>query len=631
MSMDMIGNGNLPCVYSESIIVDENENKIEVNYIIPDYFNSRGHITWGSPDFLINDIYFVSVMVGDIDFSLENIQDLLHKIIIEQARSDEELFLSQNHILLRQFSNFKEFDKEKYIDVTINHKNYFDHIFDIKASDNINLLSFIVYFQNNNTNPFFVGPCSVDSIKKDRKYALSSTVLERDSQIYKGSFHEMEEGVIMSGVVHDDNASFLSKRIVHNYKLSIIRNFTEYETIEMPQEKQFKIKKPLWSFGKTRESRIQGVYVFCIFSCDLEDFLPPHIRFLINSRAYEYNYNILANKIQADLTIDGVSITNTLFGGLRPIKINHQNSDERFFEIVGYIPTNKTTGSVRLNVTINHSFSATHSNQINFALLDFMFGGYFNHTHNDFFLNKNSDVYSKFAENYLKLLSSKYKLNSEELLYEKAIIETTLSGNIEEKTKIKLINNLRIEYEEFKKTFKGNALNTNYSISHDSLVKNFQKFRQGKAPIYIEHGYKGYVTVGELDQDLKSQANKLKTNNPAEIIPGVQNVIPKYILGKDLQESEINSNTVSNILDPEALLQENLNFYNTSEDPSIEAQENFDIILQTSTTEEVQTSPTTLLVEEEESISAGIFGLEEMTNTGLSLATTAYQYRPKKN
>ena len=80
MSVDLIGNGNLPCVYTKNVEINETvlllRDEIKVSCVVYDFINSNGDLMWTDKEFLNNEIYVYSLVLYDIQDVL-NMQKIL--------------------------------------------------------------------------------------------------------------------------------------------------------------------------------------------------------------------------------------------------------------------------------------------------------------------------------------------------------------------------------------------------------------------------------------------------------------------------------------------------------------------------------------------------------------------------
>ena len=557
MSVDIIGNGNLPCVYTKNIYIEEKEELLIVSNLIYDFINSNGDPMWTDFGFLNNEVYVYSVVlynineIVDIQSILLNNSELVQKIKLgDVIKSNLSLSEIQTTGLQQQVMT----------NSNVVYSTEFTHKLDL--SGDLHIVSFIAYDIEAQANvsvmdadkKFFIGPMLIDTVKESSlgtsEYVQASETFLKDAELYKGSFHAMQNGKKMSGVVHDNNSVDL-KILENNYntKVAVIRNYDQiykrqeidYGNLEL-ELKDF-ISKPLLSIGGQTTQSIR-------FYVKVD---PITTGLVLNSSILaRYNYlKIVDNlKVQCFLTgtaDDELEITlqqapdqfsetgDILF---RNIRINHSpNSRDMFFETVAYIPPIYQTMKTSFKLLVR----LVNSQQSGEEILNSFFTKNPDTVVSNFLQVNTTDTYKKdFVKNLLIALSLKYDMIQEDIKKETLLLISGLKGSHSELYKQRLANIFVETYLSLRADFSAiqPSINTN-EIEFETEVIDLNNFFKNKAQRYIPNygerdtnesytffSYGNLVSVVDLQRVLEEQNRYIDPNKPLAILQGRQQLAP---------------------------------------------------------------------------------------------------------
>lgn len=545
MTLEMIGNANLPCVYTENIVLDETLQEVRIECMIPDIINSKGHSLWSGRDFLNKEVYLNS-MVSTSSRDIDNIQSLLYDKngkILRMRLSDTNIDIAQD---------------------SIKYKATFSHYIPQELSDgDVAVISFLSYdlISNDNTQilskdySYFLGPIIVDQIKTSGAYNLECFTLIKNGAFYRGSFHNMGTQ-LMNGVIHDNKSQNLSKSLNgKNYKLCIIPDFSKkygtrkfFSTASTTEE--YVTKPPLWSYYRHDDK----VKVRCIFSSQLQNSLPFPIQKLSESPLVKYNYLKIIDNITATFSAEGKPLVQKPEDKIRNIRVNHElGSGESFFVVEGEITA--PSGIINLNININHEFPSDSD------LLNMIFGNVESIATN-FVEKKTNEAYAEFVRSFMKVASCRFLMNITDIEAEKTLLISSLCGNISQAAKEKFKEVYLVTYQELANRFNTIRQPYTYSKTYHSNDRNYYNFKIQKNPSYFDeqHVKSGYLT----NEDLTTALKESRILSPGQDIPGYgltgelrqgpQQLFPSRIITKSVYGEDGLTN---------GLIQSNLEYYPT--------------------------------------------------------------------
>jgi hypothetical protein len=502
MTLEMIGNANLPCVYTENIVLDETLQEVRVDCMVPDIVDSKGHLLWSGREFLNKEVYLNS-MIATSSRDVDNIQSLLYE--------------NKGKILRMRLSDIINFDKTQN---SIKYKATFSHYIPQELSDgDVAVVSFLSYdlVSKNNTQilsqdySYFLGPIIIDQIKTSGAYNLECFTLIKNGIFYRGSFHSMGTQ-LMNGVIHDSKSQNLSKSLSRkNYKLCIISDFSKkYHPRRFfstgGSSEDYITKPPLWSYYR-HEGEVK---VRCIFSSQLQNALPFAIRKLSESPLVKYNYFKLIDSITATFSLEGKPLVQNPEDKIRNIRVNHEPGfGELFFVVEGEVTA--PSGIINLNININHEFP-------NDSDLLYMIFGDVESIATNFVERGTNEAYTEFVRSFIKIASCRFVMDQRAIETEKNLLINSLCGNISQAAKERLKEVYLIIYNQLANKFNTIRQPYTYNKTYQSNDRNYHNFKTQKNPSYFDEGQvnTGYLT----NEDLITALKERRILKPGQDIPG---------------------------------------------------------------------------------------------------------------
>jgi hypothetical protein len=567
MSRELIGNGNLPCVYTSDIFVNESESKVSVSYDIYDFVDSRGQYTWTTKEFLTNEIYLFSIIIYD-EAQLASIQEILQFENATMQKEKLENIVFSTATVLNPIKNS-----------TVTYKTTIDHQCDL--SGDLHILSVLAYDieKQAGTNiietkqKFFIGPTTLDTIKiasnPSSGYELRSQFFKnQDKKLYEGSFHLMPNGQPMTGVIHDESSVPLERESLSNQnpKLSILRDYFNIYPGQAIVPIEFSditkaISKPLWSFNDN--------LVTCIFKVDRLNVTSN------TSTIARHNYFKVLNSITAKIYKS--TTEPEAFQESRPltnIRVNHQsNSGEMFYEISAIIPDHlmSDTSGINLKVTANFTIDSGAT------LLDKFFSpfGSIEQNKSNFLNTDTEDNYKTFIKMFLIALSLRYEITNEQIVTEMHILFSSLGGKASPAYKEILVSLFDYMYSNLLQQYTTN-IGTQYTTEKQSSSGqiDLNNLKNNKFPEYFKFtspsGFSPnqyfsstqfYMPIKDLQRRLEDESRRVFDKGVGEIFEGNQQIMPATYLNRNIY------NIPLNVFNGD--IAQNLNYYKTNENPGL--------------------------------------------------------------
>lgn len=559
MSLELIGNGILPYVHTDNIMVEEKSATLKYNCKVYDYFidfNSNT-LLWTDSAFLDSEIFLCSfVTVGnkitdgrDLIQRMNNRNEFdsvvtkhLGKVIDDtlKNRQNQRRLQNPNSLTIAQPSS----------DDTVFYSQQFNHNLDTldNTSGNVYVYTFIFYKIEEGSNiidknnKFLIGPALLDIVRENGIYKTTSYTLTLNGSIYRGPTNTRNiNSRPQSGVLGGQPLGVAQQS--RNPKLYVSRvynmRYPEKELVKYNNNTfDFNISIPMWSFWHdTNEDLVKVRALFGFKANDLSSY-----RF---SPLVSYNFMKLKNYMTCYLKCEGIVLD--ISRELRKVKINSISTPYEFFEIEAEIPRQFSQGSVTLHIDFNISvLSATQ-------ILDSFLTANQALTIKNNFLDKNRDNedIKKFIKYFLLILSCNRDITEQELQAEKAILINSLFGDLNEEAETymqDLATTFSEEYSSFRKKTESFAkLEIKRRGEWESNPRNFIHIKQGKSPRYfskklyaegqaqvgaesITGNNENYITIGDLRRRLQIENTRMLLYPDPSILEGTQQLLPIEIL-----------------------------------------------------------------------------------------------------
>lgn len=523
MSLQMIGNGNLPCVYIEKIFLDLNDNFLSLSCAITDFIDSKGNKAWSTEEFLKQEI-FLNFLLMNTD--PKNTFDETYSDIINSTNPENVWGFTK--IKVEDLDTVREENLilyKKHFEIDKIPPNFLDSI-------NIYAVCFISYDIKNvqnlslpNVYQIFNGPLTIETIKETAEFKIDARVFQMNGELYQGPVVKNQNNDIVSGAVVDTNSKLLQRSSMNNSKLTIVPKLDRFlKRTFTPAEPNTFISSPLWSIKSLKNSDSNLIKAF--FSASTKDLVPTYITQFNENPLVKYNWNNLSNNFSG-----GISLTTD--NRFDKIRINHQTSDQIFFQVSGKIKkTTQTDLILTVQVNLNYDSSTTILSEAvgNVDLIK------------QKFLNSDTEEnYTNFLTCFLKIIAINRVINLQELTAFKRSFQSSFSSKMDYKFKNGLVSLLSREFLSLKSRF-------NFEPYQNFIQKFFYKTDYDpdsySKNTYPQYGQGFYINIDDFVKLLKKES---QSGNG--LLTGKQFLSPTKILNYDLiDEKNMSQKNPSDIL-----------------------------------------------------------------------------------